>query len=95
MMMRFRGDGVGHKMTRQATQCLSEDRDPLDKLDQMQDWDDEEEEETVQMDVDPVSGDLDSDSDEQSATSDGESESSDVEGREPLDEYDVEGYAEF
>ena len=31
MMMRFRGGGVGHKSTREATNCFLPDRDALDK----------------------------------------------------------------
>ena len=32
MVMRYRGGGVGHKSTRQATQCVFDDRDELDYL---------------------------------------------------------------
>src|ERR1700722_9256780 len=28
--MRYRGGGIGHKSTRDATQCVYKDRDPLD-----------------------------------------------------------------
>jgi hypothetical protein len=30
LMMRFRGGGVGHKTTREATDSFKRDRDPLD-----------------------------------------------------------------
>lgn len=30
MFMRYRGDGVGHKSIREATQCLLDDRNKLD-----------------------------------------------------------------
>ncbi|EKM78993.1 hypothetical protein AGABI1DRAFT_75575 [Agaricus bisporus var. burnettii JB137-S8] len=33
MMMRYRGGGVGHKLTRHATNTFLEDRDPFDELD--------------------------------------------------------------
>jgi hypothetical protein len=32
MLMRFRGGGVGHKSTRDATRKFLEDRDPLDRI---------------------------------------------------------------
>jgi len=36
MVMRFRGRGVGHKSTWTATECLSEDLDPLDEANRRQ-----------------------------------------------------------
>jgi hypothetical protein len=32
MAMRYRGGGIGHKSTREATHCLNEDRDVLDRV---------------------------------------------------------------
>src|ERR1700722_5057910 len=31
MFMRYRGGAIGHKSTQDATRCIFEDRDPLDK----------------------------------------------------------------
>lgn len=32
MFMRYRGSGVGHNSIREATRCLLDGRDPLDKV---------------------------------------------------------------
>ena len=94
MVMRFRGGGVGHKTTRKATRCFSEDVDVLDERDRMDD-DSEEAEETV---IASQSLDVDTDGSEaggeelgsESSSSDGEESEDD-----PVDEYNAEGYAEL
>ena len=97
MTMRFRGGRVGHKSTSQATKCVHEDRDVMDaggyestgSEDEEAAFDDEqtdsEESASESRDV--------SDSDSESSGS-GDSEDSDL-NAEPLDEYEVEGFAEF
>ena len=88
--MRFRGDGVGHKSTREATQCLRKDRDPLDEPDRA--GHDAPDDKTIDIDV----GFIGHDSDEESAEDDENSGSEDSENdEEPLNEYDAEGYGEF
>ena len=49
-MMRFRGGGVGHKSTREATDFFKQDRDPLDERvtqDAGFEWDEVDEDEPI------------------------------------------------
>lgn len=90
MFMRFRGGGVGHKSTNENTRCAYEDRDVMDTTDYEAADDDDEE-------VLEGSDDQASDEDEGNLSNLGESESdgsdnSDVDA-DPLDEYEVEGFA--
>lgn len=97
MYMRFRGGGVGHKSTREATAYLSEDCDALDdpngmddgEIDDTLDW-------FANMDENR------DDSDTGSSQSDDESVSSDSWDDEDIDYteeiwngYDAEGFAEL
>jgi hypothetical protein len=43
MFMRFRGGGIGHKSTNEATRCAYEDRDVMDTTDYEPDDSDDEE----------------------------------------------------
>jgi hypothetical protein len=90
--MRYRGGGVGHKATREATRCVYEDRDPLDKAgaDTMQD-DTNSGDEDTNMDTDGDSMHSWSDVDE----SDDDGSIDDHSNGELLDEYEAEGFAEF
>jgi hypothetical protein len=60
MLMRFRGGGVGHKSTREATAVFLEDRDPLDKVSVAQE---DAGEDTSSEDNSEIRGHQDSDSD--------------------------------
>jgi hypothetical protein len=92
MFMRFRGGGVGHKSTNEATRCAYEDRDVMDTADY--EPDDSDDEEAV------FEGDQTSDEDdgnpsdlESESESDGSDDTDIV--ADPLDEYEVEGFAGF
>jgi len=98
IVMRFRGDGVGHKSTREATQCLREDRDPLDESDQADAPDDETVIEVVPNghgSDEEGAEDNEDDEDNENSDSDDYDNSENDPGEEPLDEYDAEGYAEL
>jgi hypothetical protein len=97
MFMRFRGGGVGHKSTSQATQFAYDDRDMMDANDyESNDSDDAE----TASEHEPT----DDDQDNHSPHSDESDSDLDSEGNancdsdldvEPLDEYGLEGFAEF
>jgi len=91
MAMRFRGGGVGHKSTREATAYLAEDCDPLDDLNRMDD--DFEENDVPDSFVGGEGEDSDTEPEDRvSVNSDNDSE----DGTEEIwNEYDAEGYAEF
>jgi hypothetical protein len=91
MVMRFRGGGVGHKSTNEATRCTYEDRDIIDTSDY--EPDDSNEEEAVFRDDRTSDGDEGNLSDLGESGSDG-SGNSDLDA-DPLDEYEAEGFAGF
>lgn len=93
--MRFRGGGVGHKSTHEATRCAYEDRDVMDTADyESGDSDDEEamfEDQTSDEGENNQSASGGSDSE-----SENESDNSDMDADvDPSDEYEVEGFADF
>jgi hypothetical protein len=61
MIMRFRGGGVGHKSTSEATRCLFNDRDPLDDADAIQERRDHRHKEA---NINGCTSELDADSDD-------------------------------
>lgn len=97
MFMRFRGGGVGHKSTSQATQFAYDDRDVMDTNNyESSDSDDEE----AGFEHEPTDDDQDNQShhsEESECDLDSEGNANDDSDldTEPLDEYGVEGFAEF
>ena len=95
MFMRFRGGGVGHKSTNEATRCAYEDRDVMDTTNYEPD-DSDDEEAAFEDDSDQTSDEDEgnpSDLGESESESDG-SDDSDLDA-DPLDEYEAEGFAGF
>jgi hypothetical protein len=91
MFVRFRGGGVGHKSTSEATQCVYEDRDVMDIGGYESTGSDDKE--AASDDEQTGSEESGNDSESSDSESDGSGDS-DLEA-EPLDEYEVEGFAEF
>jgi hypothetical protein len=79
MFMRFRGGGVGHKTTREETQCLLDNRDELDKVPFVM----ESEINRDQMDLDDVS---DEEGEEEESKDDEEGDRDEEEESEPDNE---------
>jgi hypothetical protein len=98
MFARFRGGGVGHKSTSQATQCVYEDRDVMDTGGyESTGSEDEEDASDDEQTSSEESGNKSSDVGESGSDSDSDNNGgvdSDLDA-EPLDEYEVEGFAEF
>lgn len=104
MFMRFRGGGVGHKSTRDATEILETQNDvPISKVDTTEDddWD-----EIEMVEAPGVGNDRQSDSEDEEVEDvgvaegedEGESDADDqlgAEDGEGVDDEDLEGYAQL
>ena len=89
--MRFRGRGVGHHSTNEATRCAYEDCDVMDTADyEPGDSDDEE----AMFEDQTSDEDENNQSDSGGSESESESDNSDMDA-DPLDEYEQEGFADF
>ena len=88
LMMRFRGGGVGHKSTRDATNFFKSDRDPLDLEPVLSESEEEEPEmEDIQVGEEEMNSDEERDYGYNCSDSESESNSdTDNELREELDE---------
>jgi len=94
--MRFRGGGVGHKSTRDATKCVYEDRDVMDTNEESGESDITEEAMSVDQstgDESELNGSNESNS-ESSEQSNGSGASSDSEA-DPLEDHELDGFADY
>jgi hypothetical protein len=94
--MRFRGGGVGHKSTRDATKCVYEDRDVMDA----NDYNSESGESDITDSEEAMSVDQStSDESESSGSNESDSESSDQSSDDseayPLEDHKVDGFADY
>jgi hypothetical protein len=87
MFVRLRGGGVGHKSTSKAMQCVYEDRDVMDAGGYESTGSDDEEADDEQT----GSEELGNESNDSKSDGSGDSDLD----AEPLDEYEVEWFAEF